>query len=58
MLSRVYFAKKPAIFFGRLVLISSFCEAFFGSSPWKDFFYFIGVNLTELKNLRIVFSLD
>ena len=37
MSSHVYFAKKSTFFFSRLVLISSFCAAFFGSRLWKVF---------------------
>ena len=47
MSSHVYFAKKSTFFFSRLVLISSFCAAFFGSRLWKYFCQF-DVNLTEL----------
>ena len=37
MSSHVYFAKKSTFFFSRLVLISSFCAAFFGSRLCKVF---------------------
>ena len=44
--------------FSKLVLISSFCEAFFESRLWKGFFDFSDVNLIELKKLRVIFSVD
>ena len=37
MSSNVYFAKKSEFFFCRLVLITSFYVALFGSRLWKDF---------------------
>ena len=57
ILSYFSFPKNSAFFCNRLVLISFFCVAFFGSRYWKDFFDFFDINLTKLKNLRVTVSL-
>ena len=56
MSSHVYFAKKSTFFFSRLVLISSFCAAFFGSRLWKVF-WLLRCHLTKLKNWELFLSL-
>ena len=43
------FAKKSSFFFSILILIS-FCAAFFGSSLWKDF---IDINWLNLKTWKL-----
>ena len=54
MSSHVYFAKNSTFFFSRLVLISFFCVAFFGSRLWKVFLTSSMSIWWNLKTWRVI----